>query len=389
MVQLNSSVTVDIGSVRVRTAPDTGALPSKYNTVEQYPFMRGPVNQGLCGACWAISTTQVLADRANLWRHRHNRPVDVPDLSFQLVIDCAANCITYKGRQGCARACNGGFLVTGFKFLKERGTARYDFHPNRYGITDGMDHVGVTHAPASDHCPRVPADETMYRCDRFYVVNLYDTFGITNARDNNVGMGPEQLRKNAVNIQREIHGRGPVAVCFNMYSDFKEFWRARQQRDLVYELNWQMRAQDRALADPVGKTSWTDRRPGPGGITFKTGHSVSIVGWGEQRDGVTGELVFYWICRNSWGVPVNGDGYFKCRRGVNTAAIESDVAACWFNKSATLTPSGGLGIVAPEPWRPYYNNRCVAVMMLIIIAMVVIYVIYKSTRPHGLDHGLF
>ena len=132
---------ISIENVKVRKAASVINLPTNYDTSRIFDFLQPPVNQGACGACWAISTTQVMRDRLNMWRQRHGLTPNIPSLSFQLVIDCAANCITYKGRKGCAKSCNGGFLVTGFKYLETKGTTREKFYPNRYTFVDGLEHI--------------------------------------------------------------------------------------------------------------------------------------------------------------------------------------------------------------------------------------------------------
>ncbi|KAK1934360.1 putative cathepsin C precursor [Babesia divergens] len=53
-----------------------------------------------------------------------------------------------------------------------------------------------------------------------------------------------------------------------------------------------------------------------------TSHAVVIVGWDEQV--IDGQLVKYWICRNSWGEEWGEHGYFKIERGKNLFGIESE-----------------------------------------------------------------
>jgi len=48
---------------------------------------------------------------------------------------------------------------------------------------------------------------------------------------------------------------------------------------------------------------------------------VACVGWGEQVH--NGEVMKYWILRNSWGSEWGENGYFKFLRGNNLAAIEN------------------------------------------------------------------
>ena len=340
---------IRIEDVKVRRAPPR-SMPTEFDFCARHSWAQQPSNQGLCGACWAITPTQTLRDRLNLYRESKGRAPAVPELSFQTVIDCASNCISYRGRSGCALSCHGGFLVTGYRYLRDEGTTRELFWPNRGDDADGDLHLDAPAAApaASKRCPVIPAAEPRFRCDSFYIVNLYDTFGETNARSQDSRMDPRQLAMNEDNIRREIHERGPVSVCFNLFSDFRPFWRHPRSGEMVYQLGWAMSRADRDRLDPIGSTSWSEKRPGPGGLHFVTGHSVSIVGWGSQpgEDGP----VPYWICRNSWGRPARTyrGGFFKIRRSINCSAIEADVAACWFDPHRTpLTPSGACNIANP------------------------------------------
>ena len=221
-------------------------------------------------------------------------------------MDCACSCVTYEGRRGCADECAGGFMVAAYDYLQRIGAP-----PVRNAVAERG---------------KCTAGGERYRCRGYYRVNLYNTFGIANARSGHVRLSPQNLQRNAANIAREITLHGPVSACFNMFSDFQTFWAHPRSADMVYEVGWQLPAAHRAALNPVGSTDWT-ARTGPGGIAFVTAHAVSIVGYGEQV--VDGAVVRFWICRNSWGRPGNtyNSGFFKIRRGVNASAIESDVCA--------------------------------------------------------------
>ena len=52
-----------------------------------------------------------------------------------------------------------------------------------------------------------------------------------------------------------------------------------------------------------------------------TNHAVVCVGWGETIH--DGNLIKYWILKNSWGEEWGEDGYFRMLRGVNLGAIEN------------------------------------------------------------------
>ena len=61
-----------------------------------------------------------------------------------------------------------------------------------------------------------------------------------------------------------------------------------------------------------------------------TNHAVTCVGWGETLH--DGELLKYWILKNSWGHEWGESGYFRFLRGENLAAIE--------NQASYMIPEG-------------------------------------------------
>merc|ERR1719335_1230974 len=71
-----------------------------------------------------------------------------------------------------------------------------------------------------------------------------------------------------------------------------------------------------------------------------TTHSILAVGWGEEKNPATGEIIPYWIVRNSWGKDWGDQGYAKVRRGENDAAIET--AAPWVEPDMDRLPPGFL-----------------------------------------------
>jgi len=380
--------TVRIEDVPVVRHADAG--PTGSTTVDLTDEVTPPTNQGRCGSCWAITTSQCLRDRVNRARRAAGQP-DIPELSHQFLIDCSRHCVTFRGRRGCSMQCHGGFLATGYAFLQEVGTPREQYHPNRHHRQRGEDHIDHRETSTTE-CPRfVDTDEPLYRAQGYYNVHLYTrTFGITNARTQPDPMSPAELERNANNIAAEIRKSGPVAVCFNLFSDFRAFWRHPNSANMVYRLGWQLPRAVRDSINPVGDVRWTKQRP-MHGIHFKTGHSISIVGYGVESIAGEPEPVPYWICRNSWGRPGNTykGGFFKMWRGINASAIEADVgapsvvaltaqtmplppsgaaeAAEAGGGGAELMPSGAAGPAAPSP---PWGLLMVAMLLLLLTVLV-------------------
>ncbi|KAL4716421.1 hypothetical protein ACJJTC_015849 [Scirpophaga incertulas] len=102
-------------------------------------------------------------------------------------------------------------------------------------------------------------------------------------------VGPIGRLQNEEDIMYDIMQSGPVHAIMTVYQDFFHY------RTGVYERSKQGNNQLKGL------------------------HSVRIVGWGEEQ------LKKYWLVANSWGEWWGEAGYFKIRRGVNEADIESFV----------------------------------------------------------------
>lgn len=57
----------------------------------------------------------------------------------------------------------------------------------------------------------------------------------------------------------------------------------------------------------------------------KLTHSTLVVGWCEEED-TNGNIVKYWIVRNSYGGQWGEDGYFRVRKGSNDFGGEGENA---------------------------------------------------------------
>lgn len=89
------------------------SLPIHYNVREQYPMCQPAIlDQGMCGSCWAFSSSGVLSDRFCI---QSEGQIDVT-LSPQDMVNCDFENF----------GCNGGYMVPAIDFL----------------ITEGVTHLG-------------------------------------------------------------------------------------------------------------------------------------------------------------------------------------------------------------------------------------------------------
>jgi len=91
-------------------------------------------------------------------------------------------------------------------------------------------------------------------------------------------------------IQAELMKNGPLQVAFTVYKSFLSY------KSGIYQRHW---------------WQFWDQELG--------GHAVKLVGWGEENG------TPYWTIANSWSESWGENGYFRIKRGVNEAGIESMV----------------------------------------------------------------
>jgi hypothetical protein len=272
----------------------------------------------------------------------------------------------YSGRTGYNNSCEGGFSIGGFAFCKTCGIPTAAELPFVSGTCEAQ---GVC-SRQQKACPGIPAQ--VYKCDSYYFVSLYDTFGQINAKEFVEKMSHSELALNSRNIQAELWTRGPVACIMNLYSDFQTYW-DDASADTVYQLGWGQPSsstlfktrQERFLGD----SQWTKSQPGPFGLAFVELHAFVIVGWGVNTAGMA-----YWLCRNSWGATTGPlrNGHFKVLRGENLCGIESNVCACWFDpQRPSVTTKGeetwdvNNGMLLSSPPAPLLHNRPVDIAMVV------------------------
>lgn len=288
--------------------------PDSFDFREEFADFTAPIiNQGNCGACWAIASTRAFASRYAYFTNQKTEPLSAAYLLYCL------RAATFSRTTELKYGCYGGTLLNAFWFLLRNGTVRtsclkYDhlgtWDPNNADlqlleITDPDTSTKVS----SVTCPIVscpsgprkgePAQPWQYKLASAYIV----------AGTSSQSGGSE------ANIRREIWQKGPVATGFEVRQDFLDYWKEllegkQSGNRFVYE------------PQPVSNTN-----PVIGN------HAVQLLGWGTTRSGTA-----YWIVANSWGASNTGtspkdlvdyghNGYFLMARGTNAGALESNVVA--------------------------------------------------------------
>mmetsp|Transcript_44136 Transcript_44136/g.116669 ORF Transcript_44136/g.116669 Transcript_44136/m.116669 type:complete len:638 (-) Transcript_44136:59-1972(-) len=248
-------------------------------------------DQGNCGSCYAFSGSQVLQMRFRIQLLRQHGVMYPLELSWK----SATRCNPYT------EGCEGGFAYLTFKYAAE---------------------VGL---PVAD-CDQDQRPETLDNsCDWgcynpkhniFYAKDYGQTGGFSN--------GASEAA-----IMREIHQRGPVIISFSttaapefIYNNGRSYKKGTDVMTIFKN-------------DKIPTESFSSN---PEILPWRyTTHSILCVGWGEEV-AATGEVVKYWIVRNSWGTDWGTNGYAKMRRGHNDAALET--SAPWVEPDMSRLPAG-------------------------------------------------
>ena len=188
---------------------------------------------------------------------------EVVQLSPQNILSCT------RKQQGCA----GGHLDAAWRYIHKQGVVDETCYP----YTGRREACTIRHNRRSLSANGCRAIAGVDR-DELYTV------------------GPAYSLNNETDIMSEIFHSGPVQATMRVYRDFF------------------------AYSGGVYRQSAANRGT-PSGF-----HSVKLVGWGEEHDGIK-----YWIAANSWGPWWGEHGYFRILRGKNECGIEDYVLAAWPN----------------------------------------------------------
>lgn len=204
-------------------------------------------NQGQCGSCYAFASMAMLEARLRI---ATNNSVSVV-LSPQDVMGCS------EYSQGCA----GGFpyLIAG-KYAQDFGAIEESCFPY------------VAH---DSSCTEKKGCLRYYSTNYFYIGGFYGAC-------------------NEAQMRIELVKNGPIAVGFEVYSDFDKYTQG------------------------IYKHTGLEDQFNPWEIT---NHAVLVIGYGEE------EGVKYWLVKNSWGPTWGEQGYFRIVRGDDECGIESMAVA--------------------------------------------------------------
>lgn len=193
--------------------------PASFDFREEFADFTAPIiNQGNCGACWAIASTRAFASRYAFFTNQKVEPLSAAYLLYCL------RAATFSRTVDLDYGCYGGTLVNAFWFLLRNGTVRtsclkYDSLGTWDPSNADLQLLQVTDPDTSEKvssvtCPMVscpsgprqgePAQPWLYKVASAYIV----------------AGTPTQSGASEENIRREIWQKGPVATGFEVRQDF-------------------------------------------------------------------------------------------------------------------------------------------------------------------------
>jgi cathepsin B len=296
-------------------------------------FMPPIRNQGLCGSCWAFSTTACLSERLAIATRGAVKVTLSPaamvmcdiggEEEYQMAVKLLAAGVPYdrtspervkemrewEASNARKLGCSGESLIGAWQYLYRFGaieetcvpySGKYKGGVNLGETPEDVPPCGAVIGDNYDTCPTNGKPARRFRTFSYYYVpgvpgrTRDQVLGLAEDNEKSEGGGPGVDTGTEETIRREIYHWGPVTTGFAIHGDF-------------------MRWDGRGIYSWDGKPEEGDIEPG--------GHAVTLVGWGTDKQ--TG--VPYWIARNSWGTEWGDNGCFKIKRGSNECTIEENV----------------------------------------------------------------
>jgi hypothetical protein len=258
-------------------------LPKEFFAVKEWPNMiSGVFDQQACGSCGCFSCAGVLTDRFRI----KTKGKMLGDGDYVSPFHLAA-CIKCGKDQICSKVCEGNYLDDVMQFLVDNGAACQSDIVKYYDKAESRDGRNSEEYACFDYDK---AKIKPYKGTEKYRVNIYPPSMLSDK---------SRLRENTTAIMEEVYEHGPVACIIKVYVplDSRNFYNHKAG---VYGHGWK--------AEPTQTDGY---------------HAINIVGWGEEI--IAGEIVEYWIIRNSWGPDWGTNGYAKILKGKNFAMIEADI----------------------------------------------------------------
>jgi len=293
-----------------------------------------PPNQGLCGSCYAVSTSSVISDNFLFGMNLSENPLISPMFILSCLPQTESN-----------NKCGGGGPSIVIDYIIEKGGITSNDCMNYESICrsnekcygNGIDHLKGSYNPVEVN-PMVPNCKNVPSCCK-------DSKNQTSTK-------VYQLKNKIVSydipmIKKHLMKYGAAIGGFNVFNNF------------IKDLNHGKFLETNGIyiksVNYSGNKEDCDKQVG--------GHAVAIVGWGidtitfKDKDGIEykNKNIEYWLCRNSWTSNWGNEGYFKYsmyQEFTDVPSINKDVAMETTNKD----DEGGILLVEPDYIKDVNSN---------------------------------
>ncbi|KAL3106494.1 hypothetical protein niasHT_011871 [Heterodera trifolii] len=285
---------------------DDNDLPKEFDARKKWPecadIISTITDQGLCGCCWTVASASTLTDRICIARLKKGR--ETYNNAGVAYISAQFTCEFTPGSNGC----KGGWPSKAWQFFHKETVSGTNF-----AMYEGCRPWTIDPIFAGTFFERLPILTVEYifvgpeaswkskrpSCKKECKIGWHQT-----VEDEMQDMPTVSSHEcwlgwdfgNEQKMMREIMVNGSITASYSVYDDFQITMTADINQIYVRSPNSQKE---------------------------ENGHSVKIIGWGEEKKG--DEMVKYWLIVNSRGKGWGMNGLFKMRRGVNEVQIEGDV----------------------------------------------------------------
>lgn len=261
-------------------------------------------DQGKCGSCYAYSWAAAISTRIGLLTAGHLQveltsvdPVICPLLqpgedlvlshynqlqsSSEKIRETAEKRRVEELQVHKIRACHGDTLLNSAKFIYMVGLTTTDCVPNSILVSGSNlptceEVEDPTHTLSFNGCYKSKKAQRTFRLEKVYRIAI------------------DREEEKEKNIMYELAKFGPISTAMFIYDDFYDF-----------DPSWEVYTHPTRDTERLG------------------GHSVTIVGWGDEIQ--AGVSTPFWLIRNSWGKNWGDGGYFRMKRWLPGCELEMNI----------------------------------------------------------------
>lgn len=317
-------------------------LPKNWNnftgTEEKYQLTTRPMNQGLCGSCFACSSATSISDAFVFAGLNFN-----PNLSPMFILACFDQ----------NAQCGGGNAHLVLNQVEQNGIVSnhcLDYESicnnnpyctsqsNQDEINNMIPPCGCCAIGKNSFCAEQPTHYKYFvKNVEVAAINANEVMNSDNAQEINVDT-----------IKNHIYKFGGAVSGFQVYSNF-------------------LNGGTSNFASTKGIYFETEPYDTDSPDAFQGCHAISIVGWGVEENpiklsnGVTISNTPYWVVRNSWGTKWGDNGYFKFAMYQKQNDFEVNPSTALerinINKIDNSQSLGGIILFEPSSYSEYDDSK--------------------------------